>query len=195
MTVNDFLKAHGLNIHPFAEEEAQNDIVLSKLLARDDFGFQHDSWDKVLGVPPGVGTSQVYGSKGSGKTAMREALERAIERHNAAHEDDRSFLVKYDDFNSLLTSWKRYIEERHARERQGWLRRRRKKHGFASLKDDWLLQDQIDSILCGSIKTLVEMLLASDSGLEPRQSLSTKKTTKLPVVFFVAMFKISCYFC
>lgn len=172
MTVSDFLKAHGLTIHPFAEEEAQNDLVLSRLLERDDFGFQHDSWDKVLGTPPGVGTSQVYGSKGSGKTAMRAALELAIERHNQAHPDDRTFLVKYDEFNSRLTAWKRDIEERHARERSGWFRRRRKDSGFASLEHDWMLQDQIDSVLSCCVKTLVDMVLAPKSEFRPRKSLS-----------------------
>ena len=68
MKIQQFLQHHGLAANPFADEDAQTDLVFKASCIRSVY---HPSWDKVYGDPTEPSTSVVFGEKGSGKTALR----------------------------------------------------------------------------------------------------------------------------
>ena len=106
----DFLASHQLLRNPFTEDDSQNDQVFIDLLAESGFRFNHADWEKFCGYPMGIGTSMVFGSKGSGKSAMRLAMERIFE--NDPQTSDKILLVKYDNFNEFLEKIKQKIEKK-----------------------------------------------------------------------------------
>ena len=62
----------------------------------------HPDFQKIFGQPAVPSTSIVFGEKGSGKTAMRLMMERRFEAHNATHDSDRVWMIRYDDLNPFL---------------------------------------------------------------------------------------------
>jgi hypothetical protein len=139
-----FLESHGLVRNPFIEEEAQNDKVFEDLVNQAGYTFNHQAWDKFFGDPPGCGTSMIFGVKGSGKSALRLALEKNIEHFNSQHQD-RILLLHYDDFNGFLEAFKRKSDQDRRRE------------VAVTLKDFGLAQ-HLDAILvCGMESLLKEM--------------------------------------
>lgn len=142
-----FLRSHGLVRNPFIEEEAQNDKVFEDLVNESGYTFNHQAWDKFFGDPPGRGTSMIFGVKGSGKSALRLALEKNIEHYNREHRE-RILLVSYDDFNGFLEAFKRKSDKDRSREVS------------VSLKDFGLAQ-HLDAILvCGMEALLAELKTA-----------------------------------
>ena len=61
MKLSDFLKHHGIISNPFAEEDAQSDIVFQNGCLET----RHPAWDKIFGDPALPSTSIVFGEKGS----------------------------------------------------------------------------------------------------------------------------------
>ena len=106
----EFLASHQLSRNPFTEDDSQNDQVFNDLLEESGFRFNHADWEKFCGNPLGIGTSMVFGSKGSGKSAMRLAMERTFENNEQVSE--KILLVKYDDFNEFLEKIKQKIEDK-----------------------------------------------------------------------------------
>jgi hypothetical protein len=158
ITMSQFLKSHGLQRNPFIEEEAQNDKVFEDLVNEAGYTFNHQAWDKFFGEPPGRGTSMIFGVKGSGKSALRLALEKNIAHFNQ-EQDERILLIKYDDFNSFLDAFKRRGEQD------------RKRETAMTLKDFGLAQ-HLDSILvCGMEALLAEHAAGTITldALEPHQ--------------------------
>jgi hypothetical protein len=147
-----FLKSHGLVRNPFIEEEAQNDKVFEDLVNESDYTFNHQAWDKFFGDPPGRGTSMIFGVKGSGKSALRLALEKNIEHFNRQHQD-RILLLHYDDFNGVLEAFKR---------KSGQDRRR---ESAVTLKDFGLAQ-HLDAILVAGMEALLADMKSTDLPLE-----------------------------
>lgn len=144
ITMSQFLKSHGLQRNPFIEEEAQNDKVFEDLVNESGYAFNHQAWDKFFGEPPGRGTSMIFGVKGSGKSALRLALEKNIAHFNREHAE-RILLISYDDFNSFLEAFKRRAEQD------------RKRETAITLKDFGLAQ-HLDAILvCGMEALLAEL--------------------------------------
>lgn len=158
MRIEDFLARHGLGCNPFANaEEAQGDRVLLELLKHRNFRFGHPQWPKFLGNPPGNQTSIVFGFKGSGKTAMRLALDAAIADHNRHSPDGRVLVVNYDEFNNYLASWKAHIDRALKRYQKFWDRLRGKPAPTASPAKHWRLAHHIDSILAEITRLLPKM--------------------------------------
>ncbi|EIC22686.1 hypothetical protein [Thiorhodovibrio frisius] len=144
ITMSQFLKSHGLQRNPFIEEEAQNDKVFEDLVNESGYAFNHQAWDKFFGDPPGRGTSMIFGVKGSGKSALRLALEKNIAHFNQEH-PERILLINYDDFNAFLESFKRRGDQD------------RKRETAITLKDFGLAQ-HLDAILvCGMEALLAEI--------------------------------------
>jgi len=138
MKVETFLRAHHLrlDLNPFAEEEAQDDAVFERLLARGALRYSHPAWDKFCGHPIGAGSASVYGAKGTGKTAMRIAFEACVRDHNARSEDDRVLLIKYDDFNPYLDAFRMRV-------------------GRDVALKDWTLSDHLDAVLSAGVSALL----------------------------------------
>jgi hypothetical protein len=70
MKIQQFLEHHGVAHNPFAEEDAQSDLVFKEHCISSTY---HPTWDKIYGDPSEPATSIVFGEKGAGKTALRSA--------------------------------------------------------------------------------------------------------------------------
>lgn len=147
-----FLRSHGLVRNPFIEEEAQNDKVFEDLVNEAGYTFNHQAWDKFFGDPPGRGTSMIFGVKGSGKSALRLALEKNIEHFNRSHRE-RILLLSYDDFNGFLEAFKRKREQDRNREAPVTL-------------NDFRLAQHLDAILVCGMEALLHEMKTADLPLE-----------------------------
>lgn len=142
MKIQQFLDHHGIVTNPFADEDAQTDLVFKGSCIRSVF---HPAWDKIYGDPTEPATSVVFGEKGSGKTALRLQIVRRLTDYNADHPDDQVFVVQYDDFNPFLDRF---------RDRSRAYRRR-----VDRLLGQWRLWDHMDAILSLAVTQLVDRLL------------------------------------
>ena len=147
MRTDQFLAHHGVTRNPFAEEDAQTDLVFKALCV----DVRHPAWDKVYGDPADPATSLVFGEKGAGKTAMRLQIAEAIERHNDACAADadppgRVWVVEYDDFNPLLDRFADRLPARKGRD-------------ATRVLEEWKLWDHMDGVLSIAVTDLVDRLL------------------------------------
>ncbi len=99
MDIQRFFDHWQLEENPFQAEEARNDAVYARTMGTT---VTHPDFQKIFGQPTVPSTSIVFGEKGSGKTAMRLMMERRFEAHNATHDQDRVWMVRYDDLNPFL---------------------------------------------------------------------------------------------
>ena len=116
MKIQQFLEHHGLVSNPFADEDAQTDLVFKGACIRSVF---HPAWDKIYGDPTEPATSVVFGEKGSGKTAMRLQVVRRLADYNTDHPDRQVFVVQYDDFNPFIDRFRECFHGRVAADRSG----------------------------------------------------------------------------
>ena len=116
MKIQQFLDHHGIAANPFADEDAQTDLVFKGACIRNTF---HPTWDKIYGDPSEPATAVVFGEKGSGKTAIRLQLARHLTDYNAEHPEHQVFVVQYDDFNPFLDRFRdRFSGRRRRAERR-----------------------------------------------------------------------------
>ena len=142
MKIQQYLEHHGMVTNPFADEDAQTDLVFKASCIRTTY---HPTWDKIYGDPLEPATSVVFGEKGSGKTAIRLQIARHLADHNAEHPEGQVFVVQYDDFNPFLDRF---------RDRFSGRRRRAER----ALKH-WRLWDHMDAILSLGVTQLVDRML------------------------------------
>lgn len=142
MKISDFFAHHGINRNPFAEEDAQSDIVFQSGCINT---ARHPGWDKIFGDPDLPSTSVVFGEKGSGKTALRIQMTRALDQYNQAHPQGKVFIIQYNDFNPFLDGF----QERFSgmwKKPESFLKR-------------WKLWDHIDAILSLGVTQLTDQVL------------------------------------
>lgn len=99
MNLARFLEHWSVTENPFRAQEARHDRVFARL---EITANSHPDFEKILGDLHSPSTSIVFGEKGSGKTAIRLQLAERIREHNAAHPEEKVFLVGYDDLNPTL---------------------------------------------------------------------------------------------
>jgi hypothetical protein len=150
MTEQEFLEHHGLRRNPFADEDAQTDVVFKEYCLDHSY---HPAWSKVFGDPREPAAAIVLGPKGSGKTAMRLQMVAQLLSHNRAHPEQRVFFVEYDDFNAYLGPLQSRLPARI---------RQHPEKVLASVQ----LWDHLDAILCEATTTLVDGIL-NEPGLQP----------------------------
>lgn len=150
MKIQQFLDHHGIVTNPFADEDAQTDLVFKGACIRSTF---HPSWDKIYGDPSEPATAVVFGEKGSGKTAIRLQIVRHLADHNADHPEHQAFAVQYDDFNAFLDRF---------RDRFSGRRRRADR-----VLEQWRLWDHIDGILSLAVTQLVDRILEVKQARHP----------------------------
>ncbi|MCA9258378.1 MAG: hypothetical protein KDA61_04215 [Planctomycetales bacterium] len=143
MKLHDLFQHHDIASNPFADEDAQTDPVFQGRCRQNAF---HPHWDKIYGDPGSPATSIVFGEKGAGKTALRLQISNQIASHNASHEDRRSFVIEYDDFNPFLD---RFAERLSAR----------KQRDPGKVLAEWKLWDHMDAILSLGVTSLVDRIL------------------------------------
>ncbi|MBX3425561.1 MAG: hypothetical protein KF688_07780 [Pirellulales bacterium] len=151
MKLHDLLAHHGVAANPFADEDAQTDPVFQSRCGASTF---HPNWDKVYGDPATPATSIVFGEKGAGKTAIRLQIAAQIKVHNAAHPNERLFVIEYDDFNPFL--------DRFADRLSG-----RKRRQAARILDEWKLWDHMDAILSLGVTSIVDRFLGASQPSGP----------------------------
>jgi len=142
MKVQQFLEHHGIARNPFAEEDAQTDLVFKEHCIESTY---HPTWDKIYGDPSEPSTSIIFGEKGSGKTAMRLQLARHLDHYNDQHPGRRLLVVHYDDFNPFLDRFRDRLSKRN----------RRADRVLAQFK----LWDHMDAILSLAVTGLVDRIL------------------------------------
>ena len=135
MNVQQFLSHHKLLRNPFAEEDAQTDVVFKDTCIESTF---HPAWDKVYGDPNDPATSLVFGQKGAGKTAMRLQLEKQLDNHNRNFPQQRVYVIPYIDFNTFLGPFEHKV---------GWWYRGKPERMLQA----WRLWDHIDGILAAGV--------------------------------------------
>jgi hypothetical protein len=150
MKIQQFLEHHGIASNPFADEDAQTDLVFKGACIRTTY---HPSWDKIYGDPKEPATAVVFGEKGSGKTALRLQIVRHLTDYNADHPGGQVFVLQYDDFNAYLDRF-----------RDRFSRRRRR---MDKVLDHWRLWDHMDSILAQGVTQLVDRILEVKQSRHP----------------------------
>ena len=150
MKIQQFLDHHGIAANPFADEDAQTDLVFKGACIRNTF---HPTWDKIYGDPSEPATAVVFGEKGSGKTAIRLQLARHLTDYNAEHPEHQVFVVEYDDFNAFLDRFRDRFSGR----------RRRADRAL----EQWRLWDHIDAILSLGVTQLVDRILEVKQARHP----------------------------
>ncbi len=143
MRIQQFLEHHGMTRNPFAEEDAQTDLVFTEHCIESVF---HPTWDKIYGDPQAPSTSLVFGEKGAGKTAIRLQIARHLRQYNRAHPQQQLFVVHYDDFNPFLDRFRERLGARKGRRADRVLRA-------------WRLSDHMDAILSLAVTGLVDRIL------------------------------------
>lgn len=125
-------------------------------------GTFHSDFEKILGDLSRPATAIVFGEKGSGKTAIRLQLTRAIDLHNAQHPDRRVLLIPYDDLNGVL-------DRLHAR-----LNGKTPLESFQKIR----LVDHLDAIFASIVPRLVDSALNKSDPSDPLLADDAKKLLK-----------------
>jgi hypothetical protein len=145
MKIQQLLDHHGITTNPFAEEDAQTDLVFKDYCIDSTY---HPAWDKVYGDPAEPATSVVFGEKGSGKTAMRLQIARHLAEYNRSAAGQRLYVIQYDDFNPFLDRFRDKLSGRRRR--------------VDRVLREWKLWDHMDAILTLGVTGLVDQLLEPD---------------------------------
>jgi len=143
MNIKEFFRHHNIINNPFAEDESQNDTIFRDHCSKS---FFHPAWDKVYGNPIDPSTAIIFGSKGSGKTAIRLQLEECSWNHNQLHPTKRVFVIKYYEFNGFLAQLQERLGENFPKEPE-------------KILEQIEIQDHIDSILIQGVTDLVNQIL------------------------------------
>jgi hypothetical protein len=151
MKIQQFLEHHAIASNPFADEDAQTDLVFKSACIRTTF---HPSWDKIYGDPREPATAVVFGEKGSGKTAIRMQIVRHLADFNADHPGNQVFVVQYDDFNAYLDRFRDRFS-------------RRKRRRMDKALEHWRLWDHMDSILAQGVTQLNDRILGVKQARHP----------------------------
>jgi hypothetical protein len=150
MKIREFLDHHGIAENPFADEDAQTDLIFKGHCITSTY---HPTWDKIFGNPGEPATAIVFGEKGAGKTALRLQMVRHLADYNADHPGARVFVVQYDDFNPYLDRF---------RERFSGRRRRADR-----VLGQWELWDHMDAILSSGVTQLADRILEVKTASHP----------------------------
>ncbi len=160
MRIQQFLEHHGIASNPFADEDAQTDLVFKGFCIKNTY---HPSWDKIYGDPSEPSTAVVFGEKGSGKTALGLQIVRHLADYNRAHRGHEVFVIPYDDFNPFLDRFREHFSGRKRRPER--------------LLTMWRLWDHVDAVLSLGVTQLVDRLLENKQARHP----AVQETGPLPV--------------
>lgn len=157
MDIQRFFDHWQLEENPFQAEEARNDAVYARTIGTT---VTHPDFHKIFGQPDVPSTSIVFGEKGSGKTAMRLMMERRFEAHNATHNEERVWMVRYDDLNPFLDQLSHKVSPQNAE----------------ACLDQIRLADHQDAILSLAVTELVDQLLYNLKDPETRRHRKAVRT-------------------
>jgi len=141
MKIRELLEHHGVLGNPFADEDAQTDLVFKGHCVKTTF---HSAWDKLYGNPAEPSTAIVFGEKGSGKTALRLQMIRMLTEYNTDHPGAGPLVVDYADLNPFLDRFR----NRFSRGRK-----------IQKVLARWEIWDHLDAILSLGVTQLVDRIL------------------------------------
>ena len=147
MKIREFLDHHGIADNPFADEDAQTDLVFKGHCIHACY---HPTWDKIYGTPAEPATAIIFGEKGAGKTAIRLQIDRHLAEYNASHPEERVFVIQYDDFNPFLDRFRDTLSRRQRR--------------MERALEHWKLWDHMDAILALGVTQLADRILGVRHG-------------------------------
>ncbi len=152
MNLTDFFAHWKIEENPFQGEEARHDAVFARMALQRGGNMsqgpaQHSDFNKIVGAIERPSTSVVFGEKGSGKTAIRMQIARRVEEVNAKSDDQRVFLIAYDDWNTFLDRLHEATGKPDPLESLSKLR----------------LVDHMDAVISLGITDIVNEVLGSDS--------------------------------
>ena len=150
MKVQQFLSHHQIKENPFGQEDAQSDHVFRQHCLA---GTHHPAWDKIYGNPQSPSTSVVFGEKGSGKTALQLQIIEQLLKNNQENPDSRTFIIRYDDFNPFLDSFRERLYGRSRKPERALVQ--------------WRLWDHMDAILTLGATRLVNLVIADEFARDP----------------------------
>jgi len=159
MKIETFLKHWRLRENPFVAEEARDDDIYLDIMRE---GVAHPEFEKIFGRPDRPSTSVVFGEKGSGKTALRLLMEQRLREYNQEHPDDKTWIVRYDEWNHMVD---RTVGEQGGADDPENFRRIR-------------LEDHIDKIISMVVTEIVDAASRSSSSKVARDLMKTLR--KLP---------------
>lgn len=126
---------------PIGSGHAQSTVSLMLPTVSGTF---HSDFEKILGDLARPATAIVFGEKGSGKTAIRLQITKAIEHYNAGPGvEKRVLLLAYDDLNGVLDRF-------HAR-----MNGKTPLESFQRIR----LVDHLDALMAGFVPRLVDAVL------------------------------------
>lgn len=105
MFVETWRKHWGLTQDPFACEDADKDLILSRM----DLEAVHSGFDRLFGDPASPAPGIVFGEKGSGKSGLRLTMKRRITDYNEANPSEKVFCSEYNDFDVFLEHFRRAV--------------------------------------------------------------------------------------
>ena len=149
MKIRDLLEHHGVLGNPFADEDAQTDLIFKGHCVKTTF---HTAWDKLYGNPAEPSTAIVFGEKGAGKTALRLQMIRMLTEYNTDHPEARPLVVDYADLNPFLDRFR----NRFPRSRK-----------IQKVLARWEIWDHLDAILSLSVTQLVDRILDPGAASHP----------------------------
>ncbi|MDR1957711.1 MAG: hypothetical protein LBQ54_01465 [Planctomycetaceae bacterium] len=156
MKIRDFFEHYGIIGNPFSEEDAQKDQVFQEHCIETTF---HPAWDKLYGNPEEPDTSLIFGEKGSGKTALRYQMVKALDKFNRKHKDSHPLVIEYANWNPFLDRFRARFSAKRKNEQ---------------VLSRWQLWDHIDAILSLGVTQIVDRILIPDEVDYPATADKTK---------------------
>ena len=144
MKLRDYFEHFGIENNPFSEEDAQKDQVFQDHCIATTF---HPAWDKLYGKPAEPDTAIIFGEKGSGKTALRYQMIKAIKKYNDENPDYHPVVIEYANWNPFLDHFRRRFSD---------------KKRIENVLANWQLWDHIDAILSLAVTQIVDQTLIPD---------------------------------
>ncbi len=150
MFIESWRKHWGLSQDPFACEDADKDLILTRM----DSAAVHSAFERLFGDPASPAPGIVFGEKGSGKSGLRLTMKRKLEAYNQEHPEARVFWVEYNDFDGFVEQFRRSVratgDARAVADR---------------VLEEWSAADHLDAMLSLGVTKLADEVV--DTGLEP----------------------------
>ncbi len=147
MFVETWRKHWGLTQDPFACEDADKDLILSRM----DMAAVHSGFDRLFGDPQSPAPGIVFGEKGSGKSGLRLTMKRRIRDYNESASEGSAgkvFCSEYNDFDVFLEHFRRAVGA---------------KGEPAEVADkmmrEWTTSDHLDAMLSLGVTDVIDQVL------------------------------------
>lgn len=162
MFIETWRKHWGLTQDPFACEDADKDLILTRM----DSSAVHSGFDRLFGDPESPAPGIIFGEKGSGKSGLRLTMRRKLETFNYENPEKRVFFVEYNDFDGFIEQFRRSVKATGAPDVVA-----------DKVLANWSAADHLDAMLSLGVTKLTDEAL--DTGLKPSKLTRKEKADLL----------------